>query len=222
LRDLHLVAAAREEASSFVAPRLFDDWLGRCFDQGLLGAADLRFVYWGAAQTCTPTHVDICESYSWSLSFVGCKQWQMWPPQSRQLLLSVFGGPPARWPLESSPLLWPRASTAPCLRFVQRPGEVVFVPSGWTHNVVNIDEALSVSCNWMNEFNALWMARRADRKSSDAQRLADALQFIACTTQESAHTIRECLMLLPRPRDRAHLEAEAWGDWLHGRSGAGV
>jgi ribosomal protein L16 Arg81 hydroxylase len=37
----------------------------------------------------------------------------------------------------------------------QLPGEVIFVPSGWWHQVVNLDDALSVNHNWINGANIM-------------------------------------------------------------------
>lgn len=45
-------------------------------------------------------------------------------------------------------LLHPRLAKAAPVWLEQGPGEVVFVPSGWHHEVWNLDDALSVNCNW--------------------------------------------------------------------------
>lgn len=45
-------------------------------------------------------------------------------------------------------LLFPRLAEAAPVMLEQSAGEVVFVPSGWHHEVENLDDALSVNCNW--------------------------------------------------------------------------
>ena len=35
----------------------------------------------------------------------------------------------------------------------QGPGEIVFVPSGWWHQVENVTDALSINHNWVNAAN---------------------------------------------------------------------
>ena len=219
LRDLHLVAAARPGADAFTAPRLFEDWLGECHDAGLPGAPDLRFVYCGRAGTGTATHVDILDTSSWSWSLTGRKRWQMWAPAHAHLLLDRWGGAPARWPRDASPALWPRAAAAPCLEFISHPGEVVFVPSGWWHSVRNEDDALSVSCNWLNASNALHCSRVAAGDEAEAQRLCDSFYFIAGRRCGVAHAearscLRECLQLLGRVPAAWRKGEEAWRAWL--------
>lgn len=36
---------------------------------------------------------------------------------------------------------------------VQEAGEVIFVPSGWYHQVHNLDDCLSINHNWINAAN---------------------------------------------------------------------
>ncbi|KAJ9461772.1 hypothetical protein DIPPA_53952 [Diplonema papillatum] len=45
------------------------------------------------------------------------------------------------------------------IRFVQRPGDLVFVPSSWGHFVRNLTPCLSINHNWCNRHNALRMTR---------------------------------------------------------------
>jgi len=217
LRDLHFVGAARPGADAFPPPRLFEDWLGECHDAGLPGAPDLRFVYCGRAGTCTATHVDVLETYSWSYSLCGRKRWQMWAPSHAHLLLDRWGGAPPPWPSESSLERWPRAAAAPCLDFISHPGEVVFVPSGWWHSVRNVDDALSVSCNWVNRHNALHCCRAAAGNEAEMQRLCDSLHFVAGRRAEDAEArsvIRECLRMLDRRPTAWSGSVEAWHAWV--------
>ncbi len=187
LRNLHLVAASPR--FRYRAPALFSsDWPNTCHDEGMRDAPDLRFVYLGKAGTCTPTHMDVLNTYSWSASLCGAKRWQMFPPESTHLLLDRWGRAGAAWPRDDacSHLLWPRAHSAPCLEFTQRAGEVVFVPSGWRHNVVNLEDALSVNANWFNAANVHWVAHHvlveepndSDCADSAAHRLANVLHCI--------------------------------------------
>ncbi|CAG9465905.1 unnamed protein product [Pedinophyceae sp. YPF-701] len=38
-------------------------------------------------------------------------------------------------------------------------GEAIFVPSGWFHDVRNVEDTLSINHNWCNGFNIGWVAR---------------------------------------------------------------
>ncbi|CAK0867845.1 unnamed protein product [Prorocentrum cordatum] len=50
------------------------------------------------------------------------------------------------------------------LDFVQRPGETVYVPPGWWHNVVNLDFSVAVTANFVGEGNLA--AAHADLRAS--------------------------------------------------------
>lgn len=61
------------------------------------------------------------------------------------------------WPT-GSPALSPCSSSSPSLSpyqysaFIQQEGETVFVPSGWFHQVHNLDDCISLNHNWMNGY----------------------------------------------------------------------
>lgn len=44
-------------------------------------------------------------------------------------------------------------SDAEVVSFIQKPGEVVFVPSNWYHQVHNLDDAISINHNFFNASN---------------------------------------------------------------------
>lgn len=43
--------------------------------------------------------------------------------------------------------------TCPIYQVVQRAGQVLFVPSGWHHQVTNLEPTMSLNHNWVNHFN---------------------------------------------------------------------
>ena len=45
---------------------------------------------------------------------------------------------------------------SPLLEFVQEENEVLFVPSGWWHQVLNEAPTLSINHNWINTANVRW------------------------------------------------------------------
>lgn len=92
--------------------------------------ADFRFVYLGPGGTFTPLHRDVYGSYSWSANVVGRKVWWLFPPGTETQLR------------EGSGLMFDVRGTEKeqlGVKIVQEEGEVIFVPSGWHHQVVNID-----------------------------------------------------------------------------------
>lgn len=44
-------------------------------------------------------------------------------------------------------------SSAKCFEIIQNSGEAIFVPSGWYHQVLNLEDTISVNHNWVNGCN---------------------------------------------------------------------
>lgn len=127
----------------------------------------------GPAGTRTPLHTDVAGTFSWSLSLAGRKRWCLWAPAQAARLFPLSGAHLPPWPADASPLLCPLLP-APCAVFVQQPGTCVFVPSCWPHTVENLDDCLSVSCNWANAHSLPWLlsAAAVDRSLPACELLA--------------------------------------------------
>ena len=144
---------------AFTSPRLFDDWLGACYDarraaEGCGGAVpDLRFVYCGPANTLTPLHCDVWRTHSWSANLCGTKRWLFVAPWEAHKLWDRFGGRHAS-SFADSCFLFPALRSARIAEVMQHAGEVMFVPSGWFHTVQNETAALSVNANWVRACDA--------------------------------------------------------------------
>ena len=89
-------------------------------------------------------------SYSWSANVAGCKRWTLYPPSETPKLVRGDGKCPADFP--------PPAPGARRVVLVQQAGEALFVPSGWYHEVENLEPTLSINHNWTNGFGlrAMW------------------------------------------------------------------
>jgi hypothetical protein len=89
----------------------------------------------------SPFHADIFRSFSWSVNICGRKTWLFFPPGQEEALRDCHGNLP--YDVTSSMILdahlHPRLqpTTLP-LEVIQEAGEMVFVPSGWHHQVHNL------------------------------------------------------------------------------------
>lgn len=156
---------------AYSTPELFrDDWMNNddfiLSDQNIADSAegrtrprqlptdDHRFVYMGARGTWTALHADVFRSYSWSTNICGRKRWILFPPEQESLLRETTGRRHAfdyRVDVEDTER-FPRINEARPLIVVQLPGETIFVPSDWPHQVHNLDDCISINHNWANAF----------------------------------------------------------------------
>ncbi|PAV67343.1 hypothetical protein WR25_12081 [Diploscapter pachys] len=108
---------------------------------------DYRFVYFGVEDTSTKLHSDVVASFSWSANICGRKQWFMMPPGKEQVFMENGQL------VEDIRLHNDKFQQAEVVEFTQNPGEIVFVPTGWHHQVHNLDDSISINHNWMNAAN---------------------------------------------------------------------
>ncbi|XP_021569884.1 jmjC domain-containing protein 4 [Carlito syrichta] len=154
LKDWHLCRDSPAD-DVFTLPVYFSsDWLNEFWDT--LGVDDYRFVYAGPTGTWSPFHADIFRSFSWSVNVCGRKKWLLFPPGQEEALRDHLGHLPydVTVPALMDKCLHPRRTLAgPALELTQEAGEMVFVPSGWHHQVHNLDDTISINHNWVNGFN---------------------------------------------------------------------
>ncbi|KAK2489489.1 hypothetical protein MC885_015125 [Smutsia gigantea] len=148
LKDWHLCRDSSAEGV-FTLPVYFSsDWLNEYWDA--LGVDDYRFIYMGPTGTWSPFHADIFRSFSWSVNICGRKKWFFFPPGQEEALRDGHGGLP--YDVTSPGLLNSRSCPLP-LEVTQEAGEMVFVPSGWHHQVHNLEDTISINHNWVNGCN---------------------------------------------------------------------
>lgn len=147
----------------YTTPKYFSsDWLNEYWDLRTDVKDDFRFVYMGPKGSWTPLHTDVFKSYSWSANICGRKLWYLFPPRESQ----VNKGKKNKLPcdvntlLEESvkdaaeaPNLLKEGKNAPYLKVIQNPGEIIFVPSNWHHQVHNLDDTISINHNFLNACN---------------------------------------------------------------------
>ncbi|XP_014390204.1 PREDICTED: jmjC domain-containing protein 4 isoform X5 [Myotis brandtii] len=142
LKDWHLCRYSSAEGL-FTLPVYFSsDWLNEYWDT--LDVDDYRFIYMGPAGTWSPFHADIFRSFSWSVNICGRKKWFFFPPGQEEALRDCHGGLP--YDVTAPEFL--DSHLHPVLEVTQEAGEMVFVPSGWHHQVHNL--VIMKSCSGIN------------------------------------------------------------------------
>lgn len=152
IKDFHFCIDAPASQNVYKTPIYFeDDWLNTWFDGdegGILDTfgtdfkkSDYRFLYLGPRGSSTPLHTDVVRSHSWSAQIAGRKQWCLLDPKYSKNIEDHNGICRYNTLTESN---------NPVFTINQYPGEIIFVPSGWYHEVVNIDDSLSINHNWID------------------------------------------------------------------------
>ena len=163
IKDWHLVKQLGQgEVEPYTVPEIFaDDWMNNLDGKD---KDDFRFVYAGTAGSQTLLHRDVYMSYSWSTNVVGEKRWCLFPPHVIPAL--------RRFPnVETSELIPDVESLLSTVKdntqgyallhqarahmqvIHQLPGETIFIPSNWYHQVSNLTDCISINRNWCNSAN---------------------------------------------------------------------
>ncbi|XP_071791315.1 2-oxoglutarate and iron-dependent oxygenase JMJD4-like [Asterias amurensis] len=156
LKDWHFTKTFPDYNAYTTPTYCASDWMNEYWDVKSSGADDYRFVYMGPKGSWTPFHADVFRSYSWSANICGRKRWLLFPPGQEDYLRDTLGN--LVYDLTSRELhdenKYPHYRDA-CEPFevIQGPGEVIFVPSGWHHQVFNIEDTISINHNWLNGCN---------------------------------------------------------------------
>ncbi|KFV86101.1 JmjC domain-containing protein 4 [Struthio camelus australis] len=158
LKDWHLSRAFPEQ-DVYTTPVYFtSDWLNEYWDA--IAVDDYRFVYMGPKGSWTPFHADVFRSYSWSANICGRKKWLLYPPGQEEYLKDRHGNLPfdVTAPGLQDSNVYPRyTQSQPPVEILQEAGEIVFIPSGWHHQVYNLEDTVSINHNWVNGCNVAIM-----------------------------------------------------------------
>ncbi|XP_054129814.1 2-oxoglutarate and iron-dependent oxygenase JMJD4 [Melozone crissalis] len=158
LKDWHLSRAFPEQ-DVYTTPVYFSsDWLNEYWDA--VAVDDFRFVYMGPKGSWTPFHADVFRSYSWSANVCGRKKWLLYPAGQEEFLKDRHGNLPfdVTAPDLRDERIYPRyGQSQPPLEILQEAGEIVFIPSGWHHQVHNLEDTISINHNWVNGCNVAVM-----------------------------------------------------------------
>ncbi|KAM3703940.1 hypothetical protein ACB098_04G134400 [Castanea mollissima] len=192
LKDWHFVKEYPEYLA-YTTPLFFcDDWLNLYLDNyrmhkdpdtfqenNEISCSDYRFVYMGAKGSWTPLHADVFRSYSWSANVCGKKRWLFLSPSQHNLVFdrnmkssvyNIFD--------DVSEKVFPGFTEAIWLDCTQEQNEIIFVPSGWYHQVHNLEDTISINHNWFNGYNLSWVWNLLLRDYNEAKEYIEDIRDI--------------------------------------------
>lgn len=137
----------------YQVPHHFEYDLLNAFLTKFTEKGDYMFTYWGPKGSRTTLHSDVLNSFSWSFNVAGTKEWKFFPPK-----------PNHSHGQNDNPLMEHLVVT-------QRAGECMFVACGWQHEVVNLEETLSINHNWITTSNLdqVWSCIRSEMRDVEVE-----------------------------------------------------
>ena len=135
-----------------------------------------RWVVFGPPRSGSSIHVDPLATSAWNALISGKKRWVLYPPNKglTKPLLKPKGigldGESITWFQKAYPITqkWEWSEVGGCPKsfdVVQNAGEIMFVPDGWWHAVLNVTQTVAVTQNFCTtpRFDAVYRATRRGR-----------------------------------------------------------
>jgi len=145
LKDWVFEEDCPELMQDYAVPPYFSNWLDF---MEVDVRPKLRWLYIGPAGSGSSMHLDTMDTSAWNAVLSGRKLWLFFPPEQAACVYN--GGVDAFHPdFKKFPLL---EGSAPIF-CVQDPGDIVFTPSGYWHQVFNEKAGFSVTENFVNHSN---------------------------------------------------------------------
>lgn len=145
LRDWRFDKDCPAMLNDYEVPVYFESW-SRHLPESIRPV--LRWLYVGPDNSGTGLHLDTMDTSAWNAVITGRKHWLFFPREDGPRLYNghadMFRPDFDRFPLIKG--------LAP-VYCVQEPGEIVFTPSTWWHQVYNEKGGISITENFVNETN---------------------------------------------------------------------
>ena len=137
----------------------------------------------GPKRSGTNVHIDPLATSAWNTVVSGAKLWVIFPPRATRKMVKgrhhiAKGGDdePINYFAEILPAVKRECAQAgiEVYEFVQRPGETLYVPAGWWHAVLNLEDSVAVTQNFCSHsnFDGVWCETRHGRKKMAVRWLA--------------------------------------------------
>lgn len=177
----------------YAVPRYFPDDLFALVSEAR--RPPYRWFLVGPKRSGTCVHVDPLGTSAWNTLLVGRKRWVLFPPdvpkhivQAKAFVRSGEDDEAVNYFMDLLPRL-KQAHAPECIELIQYPGDTIFVPGGWWHAVLNIEDAVAVTQNFCSpqNFSRVWCKTRVGRKRMAVkwlERLGEAHSHLVARAHE--------------------------------------
>lgn len=128
-----------------IPPWFADNWLD-AVDEAV--RPQLLWMFIGPARAGSWLHLDIAHTSAWNVQLTGRKRWLLFPPADHARMgdgrVNAFDPDLKRFP----DFAQARGQVADA-----SPGDIVFTPSLWWHQTVNLEEGIAVTANYADVHN---------------------------------------------------------------------
>ena len=108
-----------------------------------------RWIIAGPKRSGSSLHIDPLGTSAWNTLIVGKKRWVMFPPHTFKNEDDLAGDAGASWFINEYPKLKDKYH----IDVIQNPGETIFLPYGWWHIALNIEDTISITQNFVTHVN---------------------------------------------------------------------
>jgi histone arginine demethylase JMJD6 len=131
-----------------------------------------RWFLVGPERSGTTIHIDPLGTSAWNASLRGYKLWLLLPPETpgyiakgKEVLMKNEDDEAIMYFRNIFPRIKLKYGVKEMI-FIQKPGDIVFVPGGWWHVVVNLTDTIAVTQNYCNSvnFSKIWTYVRKERR----------------------------------------------------------
>eukprot|EP01118_Nematostelium_gracile_P000722 TRINITY_DN10744_c0_g1_i1.p1 TRINITY_DN10744_c0_g1~~TRINITY_DN10744_c0_g1_i1.p1 ORF type:complete len:225 (-),score=42.44 TRINITY_DN10744_c0_g1_i1:21-695(-) len=136
---------------------------------------DYRWFLCGPSRSGSPLHQDPHRTSAWNALIQGRKRWTLYPPHiipvgvDKELIDTEFYASPdvMKYYLEVYPYLSDKHKP---MEVIQEAGEIIFVPSGWWHQVLNLTDTVAVTQNFCSPRNFQFVYQDMIEKKSSLRK----------------------------------------------------
>ena len=168
-------AVAQALLRDYTPPAYFRDDLFRLV--GERRRPPYRWFLIGPKRSGTAVHTDPMNTAAWNTLLHGRKRWAVFPPHIAKRVVKGAhhvcpskDDEPINWFVDVLPKIRQEAAEngtdLQLSEFVQQPGDTVYIPGGWWHVVLNLDDTVAVTQNYVSvtSFEGVWVHARASRR----------------------------------------------------------